>query len=774
MTMFKSKLKTVTAVLLSLALVFSCAAILVGCKDKTPNQLIIEAETAVVEGTPSGGSKVFSERINPKSDSTCSNGKYLTNLAVKNNTVSWVFSAGADAATDLYLSVANGKSKAGEFTAGGGKVFNLSVNGTEVNVPETTVAAASTYCDVFQTIKIEGVAVKKGFNTVVMKINDETNQINVDYLGVDSDKASVELHEHDWETETVRPTCEEGGTIHRLCKSCKIKFLFDTTPATGHAYGNYHFDSELGKMVRVCANDNSHIFVGDAPNSKFYGEVFEERDEFATRPHEIIFEAELAHVGSTVTEDGAPQLNNGNSYVENIEGASGGKIVANISKVGNFVEFTVNAAEACEVDLVFIMSNVRWTEDGIGILEPLSDYMTFTVNEENVDFSFVSFPGDSEYNYYNWRYVVMKNIELDAGPNSLVYSPIPQAPEKEDGDEWVTVPNLDALYIYSDKSGIITIERSYDINDAVIDNAFVSEFANENAMVKTENKSEFLLKAGQANTGDVVITIESADNLDDLRTALSLSINGKDVNLEDMAVAAGNGNKLIIKNLPINLGINSVTYRAEAVVAVTDVKVYTETPLKAMLNAVLDAENYDYMTNKDVEGTAVPKLTFEAEDAILSKTNDTIKEAGSASGGKDVENFSGANNKITWNVNFSAGAAADIAIRMACANWDGSGNSNMEDLSKFFIITVDGVAADLSALTLTCSGGGEWYDWNVVVIKGLNLDAGDHVIEMICTGGAFPNTDTLYVYSADDVTVTAVTPPAPEVDPETPAPAKEY
>lgn len=759
------KMKKIIVYLVTVIVLCTSAFALMGCgeaKIQDSDILRLEAEKAVVTGTPSGSSKLFTASANSQSENVTSNSKYVANIATVDNCVTWIFNADSVGTTDLYLNVSNATKGGGVFTLGAGKVITLSVNDTEATIPSTEVKAASEYCDLWQTINIEGIAVKVGFNQIVVKVVDVTGAINIDYLGINKVKASVSEHTHNLVNETISKTCLVDGKIFRKCSDCGIKYLFDTIAATGHVFGNFHYDSESKIMVKECKNCATRETAA-APESKYFGEVFEEKNEYSVRANETAFEAEHAIVD--YTEGG---LNNGTSPIEVKDTASGGKLVGNISVLGNFIEFRINSAKECNADLALVLANVLWTESGIGILDPMSDYVAFTVNDENVDFSFVSFPGDPDFNYYNWRYVVMKDIGLKEGPNVLKFFPVPNEKFVDDkGKLKATIPNTDVLYIYTDEAGVITTERSYDINDAVLNNDFVSEFANENAFANDDETDNFKLKSSAKTKGDLVITFASAVAMDDLRAQMEILFNGASINLDKMAISAGGSNKLIIPNVNVNMGANTLKYILSDNVLISDVTVFTETILQEMIGAELDSA-YDYMINKDTEGAKIPKLEFEAEDATLTGNTNTgdkspITEAGTASGGKNIERFSIKNNKITWDISVSAKADFDIALRMACSNWDGSGNSNMNDLSRFIIVTIDGVPADLSAINLVCTGTANWYDWSMLVMKGISLEAGKHTIEITAVGNV-PNTDVLYVYSDADVTAEKYTAPTePEV-----------
>lgn len=435
-----------------MAAAFLLFPFLSGCASEDVGMLRLEAESAVVEGTPYGSAALFVQRAESISENVSSGKKFVSNFGVKGNTLSWVFSA-RQGETDLYFRVASASAAIGGFDVS--EAVELTVNSKKVELGGFNVGAASKYCDSWQTLKVENVPVEGGFNKVVLTALGETYRINVDYLAVDTDKAEIDMHEHIWDTYTERATCTVSGGVYRECKECKISYLFSSTKATGHLWSNYHFDEASGKMMRVCLNGCGEKGYTLTPDTEYYGEVFDDPKGFSVKPHVELYEAEDANVDISVGG-----LNNGTSYVESVAGASGGKIVANISKPGNFVEFTVRAENDCRADIVLVCANTLYTTEGIGVLDPLSRYMSLTVEGENVDLGYVAFPGNETYDYYDWHYVVVKNIRLHKGENSIVYKPITQVNgEFGKPDNWVTVPNLDVLMICTDEPAAISLPK---------------------------------------------------------------------------------------------------------------------------------------------------------------------------------------------------------------------------------------------------------------------------------------------------------------------------
>ena len=416
-------LTALAAAILSVAALLLCAC---GGED---NAVRLEAEQAVVVTATDSPVSVLRDKTRNKEHA--SDGKYVAAL---NGSISWVFETDGGAA-ELGLRL---RSEKRNVSAG---ALCLTFNGKKMELAEAVIS------DEWTRIEF-GVTAVAGYNTVTLTTED--TELDVDYLDIDTSVITLSPHVHDWRTEIKPATCTRKGAIERVCKDCGYSYVFTETDALGHSWGNYRFDAESGKMMRVCGNDLSHREYS-VVESRYFGEVYDTEEKYSVRPYELKFEAEDANVD--IRNGG---LNHGTSYIEEVESASGGLAVGNISNIGNFVVFEVEAETDLKADLVFVCANVLYTDYGIGELDPLGRYMRFTVNGMSVDFGFVSFPGNVTYDYYDWHYVVMKNIDLVKGVNRLVYQPITQrSGTGGKTSPWVTVPNLDALLIYTDERGTV-------------------------------------------------------------------------------------------------------------------------------------------------------------------------------------------------------------------------------------------------------------------------------------------------------------------------------
>lgn len=104
----------------------------------------------------------------------------------------------------------------------------------------------------------------------------------------------------------------------------------------------------------------------------------------------------------------------------------------------------------------------------------------------------------------------------------------------------------------------------------------------------------------------------------------------------------------------------------------------------------------------------------------------------------------------------------DFVWYVAGNKWlEGSVNAGIDDLSKYMTWTVDGINVNISGIELpagdTAQGGSYWWNLKKLVVSGVKLDAGCHVVKMlnVCTnetGAAFPNVGSFTVYSDSAIT----------------------
>ena len=123
----------------------------------------------------------------------------------------------------------------------------------------------------------------------------------------------------------------------------------------------------------------------------------------------------------------------GDTFIENIEIASGGQSVGNFGTAGNTITFTFELDEAAEAEILFCMSstNVDWTGGMLVIDQPINDsVITVTLNGTKIDYEEQTITGSNQSMGYNliWETITMGTQSFKAGKNTIVITAMGQAP----------------------------------------------------------------------------------------------------------------------------------------------------------------------------------------------------------------------------------------------------------------------------------------------------------------------------------------------------------
>lgn len=734
--------KRILCFVLVLALSLMALSALSGCD--AASQCVLEAEKAVIE-PEYDTEQAEIVRANSRSENITSNGKYVGELYA-GSAISWFFTADQATNCEIRIAVANAQPNSAAFAAGEGNVFRMTLNSTELQLPQMMIEEGSRYSDNWQVFSLGTYRVSQGINTIVFTSVSDVLTLNVDYIMLLSSDHEIKEHEHYWKSSQQAASCEEEGYTFKTCEECGYSYESTHITPLGHQYGDYHYDDETMQMVAVCERCGDKR-TANKPDSKYFGEVYYAEEDFSTRPDEFIYEAEEAFV----CLDGG--LNNGDTYIKIDDGTcnepSGGKLVENISNIGNYIRFLIEPQQECVADLVFRMSNVLYSADGIAELNPMSDYVYCTINGEEVDFSYVAFPGFSEHSYFEWRYVVIKNVELSA--HTVV-----EIGPKASGDR-VTMPNTDVLKIYTDGVGV-DIVKHYAINDVSV-GPYSGSYAYSLGFTAAD---EFELYTGaSADVADYVLTIEADAAVSNASQLLEVSVNDATVNLEGIALEQGE-NIVVLRGVPLEELRNAVTYTAAEGVRIAAVQVYTPEPIPQALGSAI-VPSYDYLKNVEEgkEEIVVPDLIFEAEDADLGDSVSLregvdlvelyiFENTGKlASNNSAIGNFAVPGNTITWRFTSSEAVSADVVFMLASAYFDEDvrGNVATHDLQNKIRIEINGVAVRLDQLVLEVDSPINYYDWKAVTVSGCMLQEGENVLTIEALAYGAPNMDVLYVYA---------------------------
>lgn len=716
--MFRKAMVTVLTICImatSFALLFACS----GCSSDA-EMFCVEAEVMPIDGEKGNDARTFIASANSGSENETSGSRYATNLNVVGNVIYFAFTADTAGSADLYLSVANAVKDAESFDVS--KIVSIKLNDTSIDVPATQVGVGSAYTDAWVPVIFSGASLKAGCNVVAVTITSVANSINIDYLGVDTaTKSDVADHTFSWKTETVPATCTETGAVYRSCEVSGIRYLYSVISATGHSYGDWYINED-GVRYRVCSVCGHIEYDYDwAPDEKYVSQVFDSLETIEARPAtgevKTTYEAEYAFV------DYSGGLSNGSSYIEitpESAGASNGKIVANISNVGNEIEFKVNAEKATTASLVVRASNVLWTSGGIADLNPLSDYISFEINGDAVNQDLVSFAGNNDWNWYLWRYILIENVELKEGENSILMYP------EEAPDGTVTIPNTDTMYIYTDED-VVTPRLNYSQVVATKETGYVSNYKNEFALEQLSNS--FALSTTKDSEADIVVEVEVTESaITNMAKEFVFEWNNSVVDTTGITSLAVGIHQIVIKAQDIKAGNLEASFMTASNVEVKAVTVYTKEDIQAAYKDTTVDASYDFMKDGK-EASYVYDVTYADRGG-----KGVINQNGSAYNNTLLEYF-GTGDTLVFEVVSEKSTTADIALRAA---WAEGGS-----LDGVFTISINGKAAIFGDAV----GSTGWSDLVMSVVKDVALEAGVNTIVVSALQGV--NTDCLAVYSDD-------------------------
>ena len=214
--------------------------------------------------------------------------------------------------------------------------------------------------------------------------------------------------------------------------------------------------------------------------------------------------------------------------------------------------------------------------------------------------------------------------------------------------------------------------------------------------------------------------------------------------------------------MPVNALNNQVKVEFSQGVTLSGVAAYSDSELIPALIANVD-EKYDYLKNQSSTEKLTPTLILEAENADLGASVSSREGVAMierniyentekvASGNAIVGNFAKSGNALTFKFDMQSQENADVTIMLASANYSETigGNMPTDNLQTLITLTVNGVAVDLSNVTLPIDGIADYYSWQAVTVNGVNLIQGENEIKLQVLNNVSPNIDVLYVYSND-------------------------
>lgn len=425
----------VTSVL-ALCLALGGLLSLSACGGPSGKELKLEAEKAILEGTPQGGDFV----VESEDEEGTSGWEYVGNLANAGNSVTWVFESEEATSFDITFKLANPLT---------GEMDLSSCIGVSVNGEDKTVSAklAAKGAEGWTDVKVRADNIQEGYNFVKLTVKQNSAGAggtvaapNVDCIVMYSD--AITAHSHKWTT-TQTGGCVEEGVTHTTCSSCKYSYDVAGAPANGHTVG------EDGKC-EVC------------------GELV------------YVYEAEYADMSGITSSYGAT--------IDASSTASNGHSVGSFSVEGNTLVFNIDSTKAEDVTFVFRLASTKWAAGSSGGNAHIADTVLreavrIELNDTDITPD-ATLPGNSSEYYFNWSTAVA-TAAMREGANVLKIVSI-----TSEG-----APNIDCVQMTTGDA-VLTWENIDNIGDAGTSNESGEVFTEKPA---NSYANEYLLEAEEAD-----------------------------------------------------------------------------------------------------------------------------------------------------------------------------------------------------------------------------------------------------------------------------------
>ena len=378
---------------------------------------------------------------------------------------------------------------------------------------------------------------------------------------------------------------------------------------------------------------------------------------------DIRLEAEDADV------QGTPSY--GNTFIETVDIASGGKSVGNFGTAGNTITFTFELEEAAEAEISFRMSstNADWTGSMNVIDQTINEsVIVVTLNGAKIEFEEQILHGSNQPMGYNivWETITMGTQSLVAGENTIVITAQGQAPNIDycqittggSGEEPAPGPEPGgpvSFKIEAENQEAVVVDGELSSNDGTI-----TSFVEENIATASGNKSlgylgvigntvTFTFESTKAGKGEIAFYMTSNNTQMDFsagfnmwvddqvvdNSIFSVTLNGKDIAFEPATLRGAGAENPMTWNLywdPVSMGEQDIVAGTNTVVI---------TVLKETI------PNIDYMViNSDELGGALsaagvsgeePAPEPEPEEVIYDKEVTFEMIVGSYEGGPAIE-----------------------------------------------------------------------------------------------------------------------------------------
>ena len=153
----------------------------------------------------------------------------------------------------------------------------------------------------------------------------------------------------------------------------------------------------------------------------------------------------------------------------------------------------------------------------------------------------------------------------------------------------------------------------------------------------------------------------------------------------------------------------------------------------------------------------VLNLVFSSGGAWGIKTNGVNKSSEFEGG---IGGLDSAGKYITYEFYLSEAGTVDIIWSIAGSNWNGSGNSGLEDMANHVVVTIDGKAVNVGGIALPAGDGvntSAWWNVQQVVLKDVQLEAGFHSFHCDVPASGGLNVGSMTINSTSTIRVDSAT-----------------
>ncbi len=372
---------------------------------------------------------------------------------------------------------------------------------------------------------------------------------------------------------------------------------------------------------------------------------------------DIRLEAEDADV------QGTPSY--GNTFIETVDIASGGKSVGNFGTAGNTITFTFELEEAAEAEISFCMSstNADWT-GGMNVIDQTinESVIVVTLNGAKIEYEEQILHGSNQPMGYNivWETITMGTQSLVAGTNTIVITAQGQAPNIDycqiGGESGGSTPGGEVSFkIEAENTEAVVVDGELSSNDGTITSFIESNqtTASGNASLGylgvVGNTITFTFESTRAGKGELIFYMTSNNTQMDFTSGFnmwvedqtvdssifSVTLNGQAIDFEP-ALLRGAG-----KDMPMTWNY----YWDPVTMGEVDIREGTNTVVITVLQTTIP--NIDYMLIHSDElggalsaaggGSVVPTPDPEPEETPYEKPVSFELFVGSYAGGPAIE-----------------------------------------------------------------------------------------------------------------------------------------